>query len=431
MAEEKRGPDDDLIPIGPWLGVDQISDERSLGSEYVRAGVNFDFLKGGVRRTRLGQTLRLALTDPHSLWSNGEAAFLVEAGALCPVDVDEWSLLPALQSGLSRSLAVSYTQASGSVYWSNGEVLGRIRDGVSHAWGLPVPGRPVVAATAGGNMTAGRYLLAVVFVSDTGEESGASAFVEVDVAEGGGIQLTMIPQTAEAEHVRLYLSKPNAQVLYRRLDISMGVTAYSVGAGRLGVSLKTENAARVPAGQCVRYFNGQLFIAVGNRVVRSLTHKYGLYVPDRDVWPFNDRVAVMEPAGEAGLWVVADKSYFIRQGERVDPRAVRSAYGAVEGTGLQVPADVLGLDGVFGEVPVWVPVGAHAALVAGLPDGSLKYFGKDKVALSEYGAGSVLLLERDGLRTLVAALREKGDVDRFGAEDNASITIYRGGVAVS
>ena len=80
---------------------------------------------------------------------------------------------------------------------------------------------------------------------------------------------------------------------------------------------------------------------------------------------------------------------------------------------------------------MWVPVGAHAALVAGLPDGSLKYFGKDKVALSEYGAGSVLLLERDGLRTLVAALREKGDVDRFGAEDNASITIYRGGVAVS
>lgn len=425
--DQNRGPDADLIELGPWTGVNEVDDERSLAPDEVREAVNFDFLNRGVRRTRPGQTERLTLNDAHSLWSDGDTAYLMEAGDLCELDYHEWSL-SALQSGLNPDALVTYTKAGGAVYWSNGEVSGRIVGGVAGVWGLPVPGQLTVAATTGGNMREGRYMVAAVFVSSTGEESGATISRIVEVTANGGIQLTGIPQTTEATHVRIFQTKPYGDIFYRRIDIPMGQTSYALGAGRLLSTMDTQFADRVPAGHIVRYFNGQIFIASGSNVAYTLPHRYGLYVPDRDVLPFNSRVTVMEPAGESGMFVVADKTYYLQQGEAVVNRRVVSPYGAVEGTGLQVPAAVLGLEEVYGEVPVWTPKGATAILAAGLPGGAIRYYGRNKVALADYETGSALLRKQNGIAAIVTALRDKGLSDAMGASDTVDIKIIREGL---
>ena len=201
-------------PIGPFVGINNRLPDHQLGvvergrkaGDYLRNAVNVDLTATGTLLRRKGSTLVVPGSDCHSLWSDSEKAFYVDGSTLYQYP------RTALRSGLVPGRRVSWCKTpTGDVVWTNGNVLERIRAGVSASLGLPVPNPvPSVTASAGGSLKAGVYQVAITAANADGEESGATWPVQVNVPEGGRIEVSGLPGTL----VNIYVSPLNGDTLY-------------------------------------------------------------------------------------------------------------------------------------------------------------------------------------------------------------------------
>jgi hypothetical protein len=174
---------------------------------------------------------------------------------------------------LSNDSPVSYETVQNDVYWSNGVDLGIIRDSGPTQWGVTPPIAQPVAVAASGGLPAGRYQYALTFLRNDGHESGTGLVGTVDVGANGGIAFNSIEVSTNqlvCDKI-LYLSGTNGEVLYRVAVIPNAQTThiYSGNAGDLKVALRTQHASPPPAGNIVRYFNGIMYVVVGDVVYFS------------------------------------------------------------------------------------------------------------------------------------------------------------------
>ena len=420
LGETKEGR------VGFARGKDTVSPEAALPAGSLREARNVDIDRAGRVRRRAGFTRRYAGAGIHSLWGDGTRAFFVAGGALKRL-LPDWTA-KTLQSGLAPDRLLSYELVNGEVWWSNGEASGRIgADDAVRPWGVSAPaGQPLLAPLAHGGLDAGTYQVAVTFARADGEESGTGLAAVVDVPQGGGIELSAIPQGA-ADRIRVYASPPNGEALLLHGELPMGTTGAVLARTIRGRRLETQLTEPLPAGQIVRHYNARMWIAADRVLYASLPFRYALYRPHQDYFLFPARITVLEPVAD-GLFVVADATYFLAGAgpEQMALRTVDDA-GGVEGTGARVPARHVGVE-VPGEVAYWL--GTRGA-VLGLPGGGLKAVTEDRVALPAYAAGATLAREREGIRQLVTTVREPGPASGFGVSDAVVVEVRRNGVLLS
>jgi hypothetical protein len=174
----------------------------------------------------------------HSVNSSANGILYVSSGTLYKYAGTPVSLKTSIGSN-----AVAYTRPIGTtVYFANGTVTGRFVKGESSAreWGTPIPtSQPTVAAISTGGMTAGTYRVVTTWIA--GEESGASNSVEVDVEEGGGIQLSSFPTPPSyATKIGVYCSHVNGKDLYLYGEYATNTTSVSLLAFKGTIPLDTQ-----------------------------------------------------------------------------------------------------------------------------------------------------------------------------------------------
>lgn len=423
---ENTDPQDKEIKVFKFpAGLNNVSGENGAPEGSARKALNVDISKSGDPRRRVGYTKLLDLASAHSLFSNGSITLLVTNSLLTrlwPDSMNTQTVAPV--NGL-----ISYSDIDGVIYYTDGDVLMRVLPDGTHkrAWVPNPPGAPTVGTAAAGSLRPGTYQIAITNISDTGEESGADIGTSITI-DAGGIQLTDIPQSADAAAVRLYMTVANGDILYAQGDIPMGTSSATVGAHHLGRKLETQFAEPMPAGHILCHHYGRLYSAVDDMLVYSEALRPGLTrLMDNYFPPFPERIKIVLHH-TTGIFVVADKTYFLSGGnpEQMTISEV-SPLSGVEGTGADVSASILGIE-AHGTAPTWF---SDNGTVVGGPGGVVIPLMESKVAVGEYGSGAALYREENGIRSLVTALQDKGDASKFSTSDSMSMEVRRNGVIVT
>lgn len=412
-------PDSAMRTSGPWpQGINNIADESDLPRDAngnvvaLRVADNVDLTTAGEPRRRSGYELVQPLSLGHSAWSHDLLDFglYVDEGTLHALHSDGSTTDLGVSVG---NLPLSYALLGDRIYYSNRSACGMLTLGLQpYEWAPPTPaGQPTVATVDGFGLAAGYYQVAITYIDLLGRESPSTLAAKVDVNANGGIELSAIPQPADAAlapRINVYLTGANDSVLRLATTLAAGTTYTVLGEAAQGRALPPElQLLRVlPAGAIVRGGNGRQYVAVGAEVLYSAALRYGLYDRVANRLRFSDTVTMLEPVGASdsfGLFVAAGKrTYWLGGGDptKFDQR-IAYGHGVVPGTSMLISADVLGLDTV---APVAVWVATNGQFCAGLPDGQVMPLKNGQAVVDAADRGAVLLREQDGIRQLIATL---------------------------
>ena len=407
--------DDELRPVGPWpAGINNVAKEHRLPTNEagapiaLREAVNVDLDSTGWPSLRRGFQRFYSGSLSHSVWSHKDMPFglFVDADELCAVFPD--GRVDPLGLGIGP-LPVSFTLINDRVYLCNRTRSAMVTMALQVMdWAPSQPaGRPTAVRVQGYALSQGQYQVAVTFTDVMGRESGCAHAVALDVEDGGGIELSAIPQPADpvlTPWINVYASGPNDQVMRLAGTVPAGVQSWLITSLANGRSLTTQFLAPLPAGQIVRNVNGRQYVAVGDEVLYSEPLRYGLYNPVRNRIRFTAEVSLLEPCGKDGIYVAAGKRTYWMSGR--DPAAfeqvIRRSTGAVKFSGTQVPGNVLGVQ-TEEDLPVWLADSGH--LCVGTVGGAIVVLKDGEAVIPDADRAALLLRQEGGLQQVVAALR--------------------------
>lgn len=398
------------VKIGNFLGINNRVPDYELADvergrkagDYLRNAVNVDLTTSGTIQRREGTERVVDGTDCHSLWASDTDTFYVDGDTLYRYP------RTVVRTGLTPGRKVSYVNVGEVVYWSNGAVIERIIGGVSEPVGVPVPNpAPSITATTGGALPVGAYQVAITAVSASDEESGSTWPVQVQVPEGGSIQITGM----QAGMKNIYVSPLNGDVLFLAASTTASTYTVPVTASQ-GAQLTTLGLRPMPPGHIVRYHNGRLLVAAGNFVYYSEPYGLALHNPARGYIPFQGRVTVLEPLRDQ-VFVVADQTYALR-GKDIDKAELIPLvpYGAVEGTSVR---------DMKTEQVWWF---SDRGLVMTNGEGNITNVQEKNIAVDPAAVGASVYREQNGVQQLVTSLFGK-EVSRAGASSYMDAEVVR------
>lgn len=421
------------VTMDGWpVGIDNVSESADLSRSALREATNVDIDRRGRVRRRRGVSLQQPNTGMHSGWSvpGWDFALVVQDTSLLKLASDLTST--TLRSDLTAGAEVSYFEHNGDIYYSNGSETGIVRgDGTHGTWGVEQPAsQPSLAAHGTGGMTAGAYQVIVTFLASSGEESGVNTYAStVDVVSGGGIQLTAVPQPAEANvtHVRVYATEPNGDVLYHRYDIPVGITSYVLGALDPGKQLDGQFFQRMPAGHIVRARHGRMLVASGKTLYYSDALRFGLCKMPSMHFRFASTITMVEPVA-GGIFVADSHSTYFLAGMEVS-EAVQARvhdHAAIPGASMLARGDEIGQDGFEGRIALWWSKSGE--LMLGGPDGSVKSLTNGRYATDPHTSGVMFYRDLNGLRQIITRLQGATSTSPKKAEDDPIAEVRTNGV---
>ena len=397
-------------PIGPFVGINNRLPDHQLGvvdrgrkaGDYLRNAVNVDLTAAGTLQRRKGSTLVVPGADCHSLWSDGEQAFYVDG-----TDLKRFSG-GVVATGLAYGRPVSFCKApTGDVIWTDGVRIEAVWKG---AVAVPTPNpAPTVTASGGGALRAGYYQVAITAVDAAGRESGATWPVQVQVADGGRIEITNLPGTL----VNIYLSPLNGDMLYHAMTTSASSYIFPLMPSMLGRQLDTVGLVPMPAGRIVRQHNGRLLVADATQLHYSEPYAYWLHHPLRNRIPLAG-LTLVEPV-DGGLYLATqDRTYWLPAADVDKPESLTEIlpYGAVAGSAARMEN---------GTDVVWF---SSRGMVVGNGQGQVKNVQEETVAVGAAKAGATLYREQDGMRQIVSATTPQG-VTRAAASTFMTMEVRR------
>lgn len=349
---------------------------------------------------RKGFSAPLVAGAMHSLWSDGEKCFVVLGTQLVQILHDFTTRV--VRSGLTPGLTMAYESLAGRVYFSNGSENGAIAGGVARSWGLSVP--PMSGAIpTGGALLPGKYQFAVVYVRSDGQQSGAGRAQVVDLPSGGGFRAMLtIPADPDVTEKRLYVSKPDGEILY-----SYGFYAASANEALVdspvswNLRLDTQHLSPPPAGEHLAYYNGRMYVARGNTLYPSEPYALELFDPRRAM-PFTGALRMVAPVTD-GIFVATDHETIFLAGKEPESfdYQVKADYGVIPGTLAYGSADQLGDGERDSRVAFWA---STRGMCAGLDGGTLRNLTQNRFAYPTTSRGAGVVRRIRGINQYLAVL---------------------------
>lgn len=413
-------------------GMNTVDDAAAIGPRALREALNVDLHSGGKPRRRRGRRKVLGGSNVHSLFAHPDFPFALVRSTDQLLAFDGTFEPIVIADGLGGQPA-SYAELNGDLLWTVENVAtGRLSPGLENRpLGVPTPpGVPQAAAAANGGLFAGAYKVALSYQLASGEEGGACAPRSVVVGDNGAIVVTLPdPEDARVEAIRVWISEPGDGVLYHAIDVVAGMPEVLIGEGPRGKDAEARHLFPLPPGHLLRVLNGIPWMATGNQVYHCEAMRPGLHHPGHHRFPFQKRIDMMQPVGQAesaGMYIASGQRTFWLAGatpKQTNQRIARST-GAVPGTGLTVPGEVFGQ--AAGDVAYWMASDGVPCL--GLPGGQVVPLNK-QVARERFERGASLLREIAGVVQVVTAGRG-GTRSSFGAADTVEVKQYRNGIEV-
>ena len=130
----------------------------------------------------------------------------------------------------------------------------------------------------------------------------------------------------------------------------------------------------LPAGQCMEYFRGRVYVGSGKTLWFSDAFRYFRLDGRRNFKQFPDEIDIIATAQGSGLYVVAGNITYFLEGQNPHKFELRSVagYGAYRGTRKEILRSKIGEATQVEDdhnVPIWT---GHEGIVAGMPGGNLK-----------------------------------------------------------
>jgi hypothetical protein len=158
-----------------------------------RNAVNVDFSNTGRGRRRKGFTKVVSCINGKDAFSCDSGVFIIEG--LCLKYLNDDNSKTILYNGLTGT-EYAFDYINGTVYFSDGSINLKIKDGAVCLWGLPRPATPTISSTSG-EYGSGTYLAAICWVDENGVESGASKIQSITVNSDSGFLFSNLPSSPQ------------------------------------------------------------------------------------------------------------------------------------------------------------------------------------------------------------------------------------------
>lgn len=367
-----------------------------LKPEDLAEAVNVTLDDSGRVARRDGQTLRVPGSGMHSLWSDGAVCCYVQGGGMYTLDT---ALTPTLVALGLNDNPMAYTSVAGRVYHSNGKATGVLDEGRVRAWGIPLDGLTLGATATSGALPAGTYQFAMTWLTVDGQESGTGLAGRIELADGGGIVFTWeVPDDLRITYAAIYLTLANGEVLLQALTVDVEAASVTYVGGDRSLPLATQWLDAPPAGQCLVFFKGRIYIAVGVYLFATAAH--GLeYCDLRDYLAFDGTRINVLLAVEGGLFVGTERALYFLSGVALAEHALTTKLltRSVPGSGVLADGqDVTGRAELTG-VKVALLTTSDGVLL-GMPDGSLSNLTQERYQFA-IGQQAAAIVQRATTRT--------------------------------
>lgn len=393
-----------LIRIEGWAsGMNNVAKPERLPKGFVRELVNLDPTEGGQLDLRADSVRVLEAGDMRLAVALPGRVVCVDGMAIrCySAETDTAKEIGAV-AGLGELAGVAF---NGWAYLSGIEDSLRTDGNSVKSWGVPSPA--FALNHIDGALAAGTYKVAVTALGDDGEESGAELMI-VRVADGQAIRVT----SSDTRPLRVYASTANGGVLYSQgalIGGSMAITKVDDHRERL------ETAGLVPMPPCsMLVSHHSLLVGIsGEYVVFTRPMLPHLSDPVSGFFRYPEQPALIAST-EGGVYVVADKTYFISGLDTDSPsQAVVLEFGGVRGSGVSLPDGRVAWFTRFGQA-----IGNSAGEVS-LPN-RMSY----APDLAESGAAGVI--DNNGNPMVVTTMRGEAKTNNLATGDFADLEVSDG-----
>ncbi len=440
MAQRPDDIQDGQEPSGvifkAFKGLNNLTSPERLGRDELAAAVNVDIDNKLTLRSRGGFS-QLATGAFHSLWTNelGNTALVVKDGVLYAINPD-YTLSAPLDIGFTPTRPVTYAEVNGSVFYSDGVQNGVVQGSIRRSWGLVPPSAPVASLSAG-TLTPGRYTYCATFVRSDGQESGNGTYGQIELGAGAGITFAL-PATVDptVARVRVYMTRPNGEALYRALDVPASTRTASItgGAELMTVPLRTQNLQPPPIGNIIAVSSGRMLIAVGRYLFWTEPFGYELCNLDANYYAYETDITIVAPVNE-GTFVATKTATYFHEGFDIarSTRYQKAVYGGIPGTLTYVDAAFLAQPGYTGKVAIWTtPQGIVTAGNEGFIKGVLRNLTQNTLSVNRADFGSALFTQQDGINKYISLLRDSNDGPQNAfVGDQVTAQVVRNGQVIS
>ena len=380
-------------------GANNIAKPERLPAGFVRELVNLDPTEGGQLEMRASHARVLAADDMRLAVSLPGRVVYVDGGDIgCySRQTDSAQVIGSITAGGDLSGAALF----GQVYLSGTFDSLRTDGREVKPWAVPAPGFDVEVID--GALPAGIYKVAVTAFGADGEESGAEPLI-VRLGEGKALRVL----SSDPRSVRVYVSPANASTLYSQGPLIGGVMAITKVDDQ-SATLTTIGLVPMPACSILAAYHSVLVGASGRCVVFTSPMYPHLMDPVAGFFQYPEPPTVIAPT-EGGVYVVADKTYFI--------------------TGLDTSAPsqvaVLDLQAVPGSARL--PDGRVAwftryGLAIGNAAGEVSLPNRQTYAPDLASAGAVGVLENNGIPMVVTTMHGTPSPNNLAVGDFAELEI--------
>ncbi|MBE0434197.1 MAG: hypothetical protein IBX56_00125 [Methylomicrobium sp.] len=372
-----------------FKGMDNRHRDDTMPEGFVRNAVNvvFDDL-GRVRRVN-GVTRVYDGDSVHSFWRG----YFIEGEWLKRFDPVSREVITLAAVGAD---AMGFTEAAGRVLCGNGRRGFVIEGDTVMPLGVPSPvQQPNLEARDTGGLFGGEYQVAVTYLR-AGLESGCGPASRVTVPDGGGIFFAVPEVPGDIDTVAVYVSQVNGDELFLYDEYPNFAASMSVFIDQHLSSVRLESQFTFPPvpSRILTAHYGRLYWADGSVLRYSEPQQYWRTKANNYV-RFGGEISLIVSVPGA-LFVCADTTYRIGNidtDEGFMQRVEVLPYGAAAGTAVYDERS---------RTAFWQ---SHKGFVAANGEG-VRELVADAIALPRYRLGTMSLIERDGVRHLVAVSRQ-------------------------
>lgn len=373
-------------PLGPFPGgVDNRAREEALAQGFCREAVNLDIdIPGGFRRRSGYVSIYPGVVS--SLFAHRDALYFVEDQSLKRLVAGE---VATLRAGLGDS--AGFVDIGDLLFVGTPTFGGRITGAACTPWAATVTRQPDVYPATDGGLLPGTYKVALTWTDTHGVESGTTNAAEVVVADGGGIRVDNFPAPPpETAYLSLYVSEPNAEVLYLHGDYPAATTEAQVAVSDPGPPLNTQFLTPQPPSDIIATRYGYLYTAVDNVLYMSEPFRPG-FVKD-GYFMFEDPIRLIAPVSNGVFVATEGRHYFLTIDEAMNvQRNEILPYGA----GKCRPCAVGNTNAM-----AWM---SHRGVVVGNQDGSAVNLTEDHIQPATYSSGAMLFRDLADFRQLISS----------------------------
>lgn len=298
------------ITLSAFNGINNTANEVRLPDGFVRECVDMNVDNSLLLSQRGGYALKNSGVFS-CIGGDGNRCFAVKDGALVEIvpTLAGYGIVE-LKQGFGTAV-LDFAECNGDYYFVGESHNGVIRGNDVLPMGLPsIPYQPTVTGTTGGELTAGKYLVAITALDVNGMESGTVQAVAYTLQAGEtALHLSgiYVSGNARVTQIVIYVSTVSGSELFRQKVIANGTASTDIFLiNPYSRALTTVGANPAPFGQLIAYHYGHLFIASGAFLFYSDKFAYERWRPFNE-YSYGSRITAVLPC-ESGLWIGTEQS---------------------------------------------------------------------------------------------------------------------------